>query len=110
MKNKKNHIITYENFEDRCKTLAELIKSNKNIKNLYGIAKGGIIVATRISYLTGIPLTFIPNNNETCIIDDVTDSEASRHTFSNFKYFFPLIDVQFEEIKDHIKFWYEFKL
>jgi len=105
--NKKTHYIGFKEFEVRCKSIAKELLSNKNIKNIYGVPRGGIIMATRISYLTGIPITGAPNGNHTAILDDCLDSGATRHSFENFPFFFVLVDKQFEEIKDWLIFWWE---
>ena len=107
---KKIKIIEFEEFETRCKTLAKIIKSNKSIKNIYGVARGGCIPAIRISYLTGKPITGFPHFKETAVIEDFLNTGMTRHSFGNFTYFFPLVDKQEEKILDWIKFWYEEKL
>jgi len=110
----KERVIKYKEFEKQCYEIAKCIMENKNIKNIFGIHRGGTIPATRISYLTGLPITMNPKSNETAIIDDCIDSGNTRHSFSNFKYFFVLIDKQFEREgrwlvfpweKDENKFW-----
>ena len=103
---KKEYLVTFEEFEERCRDLAKELKSNKNIKDIYGVPRGGIIIAVRLSYLTGLPITFAPKGDQTAIIDDCISSGATRHSFANFPYFFPLIDKQFEEIKDWVVMWY----
>lgn len=96
----------FEDFEIRCKEIGALIKSNKNIKDIYGVPKGGLIPATRIAYLAEKPITFIPTLKHTVIIDACIDSGATRHSFDNFSYFFALIDKNFEDINEHIDFWW----
>jgi len=100
-------MVEFEEFEKRCKDIAKCIIKNKNIKNIFGVPRGGIITAVRVSYLTGIPLTFAPKYSETAIIDDVLDSGATRHSFGNFPYFYVLLDKQFEKIKEWVLFWWE---
>ena len=99
----------FEDFEDRCKGIAKKISTNKNIKNIFGVPRGGLIAATRIAFLTDLPMTFSPNGVSTAIIDDCLDSGATRHSFNNFPYFFPLIDKQFEKINDWVIFWWVIK-
>lgn len=103
----KTKLITFEDFEERCKDIAAEIMTNKNIKSIYGVPRGGCIPATRIAYLTGLPLTFAPKGDETAIIDDCLDSGATRHSFGNFSYFYVLVDKQFENIKDWLVYWWE---
>ena len=82
--NKETYYLGFEEFERRCKDIAEDIITNKNIKNIYGVPRGGIIAAARIAYLTGLPITFAPKHDETAVIDDCIDSGATRHSFGNF--------------------------
>ena len=105
--NPKTKYIDFEEFEERCEHIANLISKNKNIKNLYGVPRGGIIMAARIAYLTGLPLTVAPNYKYTCILDDCIDSGATRHSFANFTHFFGLVDKQFEKINEWLLFWWE---
>ena len=97
----------FEEFEERCKDIAKCISKNKNIKTIFGVPRGGIIAAIRISYLTGVPITFAPKGAETAVIDDCIDSGATRHSFGNFPYFFALIDKHFEEINEWVVYWWE---
>ena len=103
----KTKIIGFEEFETLCKDIAILILDNKNIKEIYGVPRGGCIAATRIAYLTGLPLTFAPKNDSTAIIDDCIDSGATRHSFGNFLHFFPLIDKQADNITEWLIWWWE---
>lgn len=46
---------------------------NSNISGVYGVPRGGLIIATLISYKLDIPLLLAPSKN--CIIvDDIADS------------------------------------
>lgn len=105
--NKKTHYINFEDFEIRCKEIAKCLSNNKNIKNIYGVPRGGIIMAARISYLTGLPITAAPNGKHTAILDDCLDSGATRHSFANFPYFYVLVDKQYEEITKWLVYWWE---
>ncbi len=105
--NKETYYLGFEEFERRCKDIAKELLSNKNIKNIYGVPRGGSIMSYRISYLTGLPITASPNGKHTAILDDVLDSGATRHSFGNFPYFFVLVDKQFENIKEWVVYWWE---
>jgi adenine/guanine phosphoribosyltransferase-like PRPP-binding protein len=106
---KETYNMSFSEFEKRCKDIAKVIKSNPDIKNIYGVPRGGMIPAARIAYLLDMPITFSPHMKETAIIDDCLDSGATRHSFGNFQYFFVLIDKQFEGIDEWIKFWWDKK-
>ena len=105
--NKQTKYIGFEEFETRCKDIAKELLSNKNIKDIYGVPRGGKMMATRISYLTGLIETPAPNAKHTAILDDCIDSGTTRHSFESFPYFFALVDKQFEEIKEWVMFWWE---
>jgi len=105
--NKSTYYLGFEEFERRCKDIAGCISKNINIKNIYGVPRGGVIPAARIAYLTGLPLTSAPHKDETAIVDDCLDSGATRHSFGNFSYFYVLIDKQFEKIKEWVVYWWE---
>ena len=103
----KKYFIDFEEFEDRCLALAKIIKKNKDIKNIYGVVRSGMFPAIRISYLTGLPMTFNPKLNQTAIIESVQDTGATRHSFAHFNYFFSLVDKQLENISEWVEFYYE---
>ena len=103
---KKENTINYGEFELRCRKIAKDILKLNDIKTIYGIPKGGIIIATRLSYLTGIPLTFAPNQH-TVVIDDIVDSGMTKHSFGQFRYFFALVNKDEEGITEWVKFWWE---
>lgn len=107
---KDEYLVGFEEFEERCKRLAKIIKSNKNIKDIYGIMRSGMFIAIRLSYLTNLPITNNPKLNQTCIIENVQNSGTTRHSFAHFNNFFPFIDKQEENIKKWVVFWYEEKL
>jgi len=72
-------VITWKEFRDLVKRLEQkIIKSGKwkNIKNVYGIPRGGQYVALMFSEMSNIPMT-----NEitegTLIVDDVVDSGST---------------------------------
>jgi adenine/guanine phosphoribosyltransferase-like PRPP-binding protein len=98
--------------EKRCKEIALEILSNKKIKYIMGIHRGGLIPAVRISHLTGLPMIqfddVIPHTN-VAIIEDVIDTGRTRKRFEEYKYFFALVDKQKEKIKEWIVFWWEEK-
>ncbi|MEK6879682.1 MAG: hypothetical protein AABY22_08755 [Nanoarchaeota archaeon] len=101
----KERFISFEEFDNKCKEISLEIKKIQNIKYIYGISRGGVIPATRISYLLNIPIVFLPQESSTTvIIDDVVETGATRMAFQNYPYFFAL----FKRTDDiYIKFWWE---
>ena len=68
---------TWDNFEKDCDSLVRVIKeSNARFKNIYGIPRGGLIPAVRLSHKLDIPLLSDKDiiTKETLIIDDIADS------------------------------------
>lgn len=70
----------YVSWEDMETYINEVIKDikNKNIKpsGVYGIPRGGLIIATLLSYKLDIPLLTAPAK-DCIIIDDIADSGRS---------------------------------
>ena len=63
--------ISWEEFDNLCYELANKIQaSGKKYKSLTGIARGGLIVAVRLSHILGIPLV----SNGELLVDDICDS------------------------------------
>lgn len=69
--------MSWEDFEYYVKTLANTIKrSHVKISNIYGVPRGGIVVAVRLSHLLDKPLIvkWEDRNPNTLIVDDCVDS------------------------------------
>jgi len=64
--------LEYSDFLIACEKIAHRAK-NMNIKNIYGIPRGGLVVATYVSHMSGLPITDQPNKN-TLICDDIADT------------------------------------
>lgn len=66
--------MSWDEFENTIHALAEQIKeSGMEFKTLYGVPRGGLCVAVRLSHLLGLPLTKFPEET-TLICDDIVDS------------------------------------
>ena len=73
----KKQFYTWIQFESDCKKLAGLIKkSGHKFNSIYGIPRGGLIMAVRLSHMLGLPLIMHDSNigKETLIVDDIADS------------------------------------
>ena len=71
-----NEIVTHQKFVDACEYIAKTIKRNPitfDIKNVFGIKRGGLIPAVFISHMLDIPMVSVPDKNS-IIIDDISDS------------------------------------
>jgi hypoxanthine phosphoribosyltransferase len=69
---------TWNDFEFEVNVLAEKIRgSGIEISNIFGVPRGGLIVAVRLSHLLDKPLIVNwheEHNDNTLIVDDVVDS------------------------------------
>lgn len=101
-----NYKMDFEEFEMRIKNIAFEIKKNKEIKDIFGVPRGGLIAAIRLSYLLDIPMTSNPKTDTTAIIDDLIDTGATKHSFGNFKHFYVLLDKTIEDIPEWVDFWW----
>lgn len=63
--------------EDKWK-IAEWM-NGKNFANIYGIPRGGLVVATVLSYITGLPVIFDIKDitQRTAVVDDIIDTAAT---------------------------------
>ena len=65
--------LTYERFLEACdKIIARL--GDITIENIYGIPRGGLVLATYLSYRLDIPLTQKITSAFTLIVDDIADT------------------------------------
>jgi len=66
--------ITWKMFDYGCKEIAKWVdKQSIKVDNVYGIPRGGLVVAVRLSHLLDLPLTR-DIGDETLIVDDIIDS------------------------------------
>lgn len=73
----KKKLYTWKQFENDCNKLAVLIrKSGVKFESLYGIPRGGLVLAVRLSHKLGLPLIMHNANigKNTLIVDDIADS------------------------------------
>ncbi len=88
---------TWQEFDDDIRTLAQSEWFKKqNIKNIYGIPRGGLVIAVRLSYITNIPI--ILNTDDitanTLIVDDICDTgETLKKLFSSFDFKSPVFTI-----------------
>ena len=67
--------MTWGQFDDACHKLVEKLKYNK-FKNIFGIPRGGLVVAVKLSHLLDIPLITDMKDStyNTLVVDDIADS------------------------------------
>lgn len=69
--------VTWEEVELGCQKIAKFLKLTKmKIKNIYGIPRGGLIPAVRLSHLLNKPLIIREEeiSKETLIVDEIVDT------------------------------------
>ena len=64
----------WEEFDADCDKISKWAK-DKNFKNIYGIPRGGLILAVRISHLLGVPVILSSEDIGvgTLVVDDIVD-------------------------------------
>ena len=73
------HQVSWKQFEEDVRILASMIKEHaKNtpkFRHIYGIPRGGLVIAVRLSHLLKIPLIEeVTEDGSTLIVDDVSDT------------------------------------
>lgn len=69
------HKVTWEQVNEYLNTIAEKV-DNKDISGVYGIPRGGLVLAAWLSHKLYVPLLSAPANR-CIIIDDICDSGES---------------------------------
>ena len=66
---------SWKQFEDDCETLAVWARGKK-FKSIFGIPRGGLVLAVKLSHLLDIPLVLNREDitGHTLIVDDIADS------------------------------------
>ncbi|OGN00941.1 MAG: hypothetical protein A3B91_00210 [Candidatus Yanofskybacteria bacterium RIFCSPHIGHO2_02_FULL_41_29] len=73
----KKEFYSWNQFEKDCNKLAKLVKKSKqSLKAVYGIPRGGLTLAVRLSHKLELPLIVDGSlvNRSTLIVDDIADS------------------------------------
>lgn len=74
----------WKEFDDICINLSHQIRqSSKQYNGVYGIPRGGVCLAVRLSHLLNIDyVPYIDNDNKQClIVDDINDSGKTLSPF-----------------------------
>lgn len=75
--------VTWDEVEEFINELEEFIKNNKLFfTGVYGIPRGGCVLATLLSYRLNIPMLLAPYDN-CLIIDDIADSGRTLAHFTS---------------------------
>jgi hypoxanthine phosphoribosyltransferase len=110
---KKNNI-TWKNFGNLISYLEREIKKDprfKQIKNVYGIPRGGLVIALCLSHKFEIPLILDPKNitEHTLVVDDISDTgETFKKIVGNTKVLTAAL-FQSPDTKFKVNFFAEYK-
>jgi uncharacterized protein len=73
----KYELMTWNDFDSACRLLTLLVKSHEKIVNkIYGIPRGGLVPAVKLSHLLKIPMIYEENkiDENTLVINDIFDT------------------------------------
>lgn len=94
-------------FESDCNTVAKICLHQKlSFKNIYGVPRGGLVFAVKMSHLLNIPLILDPSEitPTTLIVDDIADSGVTLYN-PKFKYNFTITLFYNQQSKFEPNFW-----
>jgi hypoxanthine phosphoribosyltransferase len=76
--------LTWTEFDRAVKEIANRVKKGY-FKNIYGIPRGGLVVAVKLSHLLGLPLIIDKRRVEekTLIVDDIVETGNTIAEFNN---------------------------
>lgn len=79
-----NDYYTWEQLDKDCKKIARWAKSFK-FKNIFGVPRGGLVVAIRLSHLLNLPLELNTGkiNKKTLVVDDICDKGKTLDELKN---------------------------
>ena len=76
--------MTWEQFDSACRQIATKIKQHpKTVTDIFGIPRGGLIPAVRLSHLLQLPLTSTISRR-TLIVDDICDTGKTLNIYKIF--------------------------
>jgi len=76
--------VEYEKFVFACEKIANRVKK-LDMESIYGIPRGGSVVAVYLSHLTGLPVIEENLINEkTLIVDDIADTGQTLYDFISY--------------------------
>ena len=77
-------VMTWKMFDEACRFLTVKLQTF-NPDSIYGIPRGGMVVAVRLSHLTGLPVVPKPDK-KTLVVDDICDSGITLKKFDDKNY------------------------
>lgn len=94
--------VTWDQVTKYIDDVSSIVK-NKDLKGIFTFPKGGLVLATLLSYKTGLPILLAPCNN-CVIIDDICDSGITMKKYSDLKdeksYFITAMYIQNDQLEE----------
>ncbi len=79
-----NEYVSWQDFDTDCREIARRIQPMAHLfKNIFGVPRGGLVIAVRLAYLLDKPVTFSPEPKETLIVDDIADTGKTLSSYQN---------------------------
>jgi hypoxanthine phosphoribosyltransferase len=76
--------MTWEDFDEAIDYLSRKIKScHLKFKAIYGVPRGGWVVAVAMSHRLNIPVTTNPLSDNLLVVDDISDSGATLTSYTS---------------------------
>ena len=98
-------IVTWKQVEDYIDNVAERIK-DLNMAGIFTFPRGGLVLATLLSYKTDLPILLAPCDN-CVIIDDICDTGITLKKYSDLRekknYFITTMYIKDDQLEDNAK-------
>ena len=70
---------SWQNFDDAVEVIANRVRAEghlQRVKRIYGVPRGGLVLAIKLSYRLGLPLATLQEvaYGHTLVVDDISDS------------------------------------
>lgn len=77
----KREVMSYREFVVACKEIAKRVDKSR-IKNIFGIPRGGLVLAVYLSHMLDLPLVMKPSK-DSLIADDIADTGQTLKPYKN---------------------------
>jgi hypoxanthine phosphoribosyltransferase len=105
----KNLIFTWEDFDKAVDSLTSCLKGHTSIKSVYGIPRGGLILAAALSHRLRVPLYMDSSkiDSSTVIADDISDSGHTLQTLvKSTKAYYCTVTIHYNPVSAYLPSFY----
>ena len=74
--------MSYKEFVNACKEIAKRVDRSR-VKDVFGIPRGGLVLAVYLSYMLNLPLVTKPSK-DSLIADDIADTGQTLKPYKNY--------------------------